>query len=210
MRVKRLDLADLPDVECRGCDKGIRFCSQSRPCWGTPEDIGRLLDAGMADQLMLDWHAKGAGVDYYVVSPASRGMSPLEINDGLPMPPGLPMPTGVHLGSFGGMVAPGLKSHELSGIEAQFGILAPLIAGLRQELGMSLLNTGCVFLTGDDLCGLHDRGLKPMEGRKSCCKNGTGGEGMALHNAVDRTWDSEEGRAVVARWRELTGCEGTG
>jgi len=203
---KKLKLAEHPDVECRDCDAGKRFCSASRPCWGTPEDMGRLLDAGYADRLMLDWFAKNGGVDYYIVAPASRGLGPPPPEFAALM--GLVGVESDH-GPFGGKIAPGVKSHQLADYEAM-GFLGLMLAGTKQVAGMALLKSGCVLLTDEGLCSLHDAGLKPTEGRKSCCKNGTNGEGLDLHRAVGETWNSEAGRAVVARWREITGCQDEG
>ena len=39
---------------CPGCARGVRMCYHT-PCIGTPEDISKLLDAGYAKNLMLDW-----------------------------------------------------------------------------------------------------------------------------------------------------------
>jgi len=203
---RKLKLADHPDVECRDCEKGKRFCSESRPCWGTPEDVSRLLDAGYADRLMLDWYAKDGGVDYYVVSPAAQGFGPPPPEIAALM--GL---SGVEIdhGPFGGKIAPGVRSHQIEEY-VSMGPKGLMLAGIRQALGMELLNSGCVLLTDEGLCSLHDAGLKPTEGRKSCCKNGVNGEGFSLHLAVGKTWNTEAGRAVVARWRELTGCQDEG
>jgi hypothetical protein len=60
----------------------------------------------------------------------------------------------------------------------------------------------CGFLTPDRLCEIHrDHGwdAKPIEGRLAI----HGGENRIekLHERVALLWDSNEGRAVVARWR---------
>ena len=47
---------------------------ERRPCWPTPDDAQRLIDAGHADRLMLDWwfdHAQNKTV--YVLTPAIAG-----------------------------------------------------------------------------------------------------------------------------------------
>ena len=65
-------------------------------------------------------------------------------------------------------------------------------------LGRSPLSSGCTFQTPDNLCSLHDKGLKPFEGRRTCCKN----NGSGLHEAVAREWDNEEAKKIVSNWKE--------
>lgn len=48
---------------------------------------------------------------------------------------------------------------------------------------------GCTFLTKDGLCELHDKGLKPTEGRLAHHDKLDNDE---LHYAVARTWESEQ------------------
>jgi hypothetical protein len=43
-----------------------------RPCWGTPDEIARIIDAGHADRLSLDWWDTCHG-DIPVLAPAERG-----------------------------------------------------------------------------------------------------------------------------------------
>lgn len=66
--------------------------------------------------------------------------------------------------------------------------------------GSSPLHKGCVFQK-DGLCTLHDRGLKPAEGKAAhhALKR------PDLHEDVARHWDTEEGRAIVASWCALVG-----
>lgn len=61
------------------------------------------------------------------------------------------------------------------GIEPQ-NIIAPLMTP-----------TGCVFLDEMGLCRLHDRGLKPTEGRLASCQN-TGQEALQITLSVLETW----------------------
>jgi hypothetical protein len=35
------------------CERCVKMC-QSRPCWGTPEDMKAIIDAGLGDRLMVD------------------------------------------------------------------------------------------------------------------------------------------------------------
>lgn len=57
---------------------------------------------------------------------------------------------------------------------------------------------GCVFLTLDYLCELHDLGLKPIEGRVTSCKKSEG----RLHEDVAMLWNTKKGRGVVRAWKK--------
>jgi len=59
----------------------------------------------------------------------------------------------------------------------------------------ALANGGCV-MQKNGLCMLHDKGLKPIEGRVAHHSK----DSDNLHEAVARTWDSDVGRAVVERF----------
>jgi hypothetical protein len=61
----------------------------------------------------------------------------------------------------------------------------------------------CTLLTEEDLCPLHDQGLKPIEGRLTmgCEKDTTKG---SLHEAVAMTWDNPKAQTMVREWQEKT------
>lgn len=63
------------------------------------------------------------------------------------------------------------------------------------SLFLSPLHTGCVFQKSG-LCELHERKLKPAEGRAAHHAVYQ----PELHKDVARHWDTDEGRAVVALW----------
>lgn len=56
----------------------------------------------------------------------------------------------------------------------------------------------CTFHTDDKKCELHGI-AKPVEGR--LCHHD---KVLDPHEAVVRTWDTEEGRALVAHWKKTT------
>lgn len=62
--MNKLDI--LPN-ECK-CEKCKRMCD--RPCWGTPEDIKKIIDAGYGDKLMVDYWD---GIDFDILCPALKG-----------------------------------------------------------------------------------------------------------------------------------------
>lgn len=59
-------------VACKGCDFGIKCC-YSCPCWGTPEDINKIIDSGNAHKLSIT--ADGA-----MLVPAVEGMEGKMVN----------------------------------------------------------------------------------------------------------------------------------
>lgn len=52
MKIKENPLKILTPVEC-DCSKCEIMCE--RPCWGTPEDIKKIIDSGLGDRLMIDF-----------------------------------------------------------------------------------------------------------------------------------------------------------
>lgn len=49
-------MADFKEVIC-SCSRCVSMC-ENRPCWGTPEEIEAIIDAGFGDKLMIDyWEA---------------------------------------------------------------------------------------------------------------------------------------------------------
>lgn len=124
-----------------------------RPCWGTPEDIEKIMDAGYSHRLMSEFwaNAKEGQIDIDFPAPAIKG--------------------------YEGKKSPFWpKSDE-----------------------------GCTFWNEDGLCDLHDLGLKPIEGRLANCKSEDNMQGV--HEEVARTWDTDKGRAVLARWVKETNVD---
>jgi hypothetical protein len=56
-------------TEC-ACEICIQMC-KDRPCWGTPEDVQKIIDAGYQDRLMKDWWV--AEPNILILSPAIVG-----------------------------------------------------------------------------------------------------------------------------------------
>lgn len=69
-------LSQLKPVTCTGCQRGVSMCNHT-PCLGTVDDIERLIDAGYAKNLMLDFYYSGSGdfdEDVAYLCPAIIGM----------------------------------------------------------------------------------------------------------------------------------------
>ena len=79
-------------------------------------------------------------------------------------------------------------------------IISPAIVGHDNGNAPFFPNGRCVFLTEEGLCELHDLGLKPLEGRVASCYDIT----SDAHKDIAMTWDTKEGRSVVASWYTKT------
>ena len=146
-RRKRLPLQEIPIYECE-CYECKQYCKQ-RPCWGTPEDIQKLINAGYANRLMLDWWA-GEDSDY---------------ND--------------------------------------IVLIVPAIKGAEGEVCPYDPRGTCTFFTDNELCEIHK--IKPLEGKTS--HHTSSNKLYRTHEKIAMSWDSEKGRRVVEKWRDLTGCQ---
>jgi hypothetical protein len=140
------DLTDSPPCNCATC---VAMCR--RPCWPTPPEVDKLIDAGFGPRLMEDYWSGG------------------------------------------------FKAHD-----NDVPIICPANPGYEGERAGWDMRLGCVLqdpATG--YCALHDLGLKPLEGRVAHHD----GNSEGVHEAVARTWDTDEGRRVTQRWRESVGFE---
>lgn len=81
--------------------------------------------------------------------------------------------------------------------------LRPAVLGQEKtKAGFSRKRGNCTFLTTEEKCGLHDLGLKPTEGKISCCKDNTLPT-QELNHMIIHTWDTEEGRNLIENWKKL-------
>ena len=47
-----MDISEIKTSEC-SCDRCIEMCNH--PCWGTPDDIKKIIDSGYGHKLMIDY-----------------------------------------------------------------------------------------------------------------------------------------------------------
>lgn len=140
------------------CKKCVKAC-ETRPCWGTPEDAQKLIDAGYADRLMDDyWVAEIGKPNIHLLCPAVEGY------EGGPAP---------EPASF----MDALFAHNMFGT--------------------------CTFLTMYGECELHDKKLKPLEGRRAWLCKEPRDKAYERHRRCAMKWDNEEAQALVKRWRKL-------
>jgi Fe-S-cluster containining protein len=118
--------------EC-SCATCVGMC-EHRPCWGTPEEIEKIIEAGLGDRLMND---------YWIESPQD------------------------------------------------VQIFSPAIVGYEGRTAPFMPIGACTFLK-NGLCELHDKGLKPLEGRTATCKSSK--QAREQHNKVRKF--------IVDEWRE--------
>lgn len=130
------------EYECN-CNVCVSFCYH-RPCWGTVEEMKKIIDAGYGNKLMQDyWSSEGEKEDILIIVPAVKGF---------------------------------------------------------EQTCAPFFPTGkCAFLNNDNLCILHDKKLKPIEGRityhvKQLKDN--------FHEELIKEWDTEEGRKLVDDWKK--------
>lgn len=153
------NLANSKIYVCTGCNKGVIMCHHM-PCMGTVEDIERLIDAGYANKLMLDW--------------------------------------------WSGVRSEGSNNPFLDDIP----YLVPAIEGLEGQKAPFIRQGKCNLLV-DSLCSLHDKGLKPIQGRIACC-NDTSSRTEDFDDRWDilHTWNTQKGRDLIERWKIEVGFTG--
>lgn len=163
-------------MECKGCKVGIGYCYH-RPCWGTPEEFDKILDAGYASKVQLEfWHQASLGIDnILILAPAVH----LEVGAG-------------DFDIFNILFGDDNKTPR-SEREYQSEHNGGKVANM-DPLGK------CAMLTEDNLCELHSKGLKPVEGRDSCCKVDPDRDS---HKGIALLWDTDYGKSVVEKWKQL-------
>ena len=88
---------------------------------------------------------------------------------------------------------------------SDIGIISPAIVGYEGKAAPSWSMGRCTFLTKDDLCELHDKGLKPIEGRVADHT----GQLSGLHGEVAFLWNNGYGEGIVKKWKcRCTHCKG--
>lgn len=137
-----MNIAQFKEYPACECDECLSMCL--RPCWGTVEEIEKLVLAGHHYFLMLDFLV-GDEEPIDVLCPALKG--------------------------YGGQRAPPVPHSR----------------------------HGCKFFK-DKKCLLHDKNLKPLEGRCGFhgdqCK-----ENDKIHILIGESWDCEEGRKLIEVWK---------
>lgn len=67
---KGVSMLKLIESEC-SCDICSKMCT--RPCWGTPEEIQKIIDAGLGHRLNKDFYGHSDRDDVNILGPALKG-----------------------------------------------------------------------------------------------------------------------------------------
>ena len=67
---RKISLKDIEPSECK-CSTCKSMCT--RPCWPSPEEANKMLDAGLTKSMWLDWWESSKELDYTeIVGPANN------------------------------------------------------------------------------------------------------------------------------------------
>jgi len=152
------------------------MCKKARPCMGTPEEFDKIIDAGFADKLRID---------HWTGLPESSKIKLEDIKDDNP---------------FAELLKEVYKHQQKNPNPHEEDVLM-LSGGTPHDKDYYSvwLPTGtCRLLTEDNKCMLHDLGLKPEQGRESCCKNDNSHKNLHYANL----WATEEGKAVIEKFKK--------
>lgn len=174
------DNAELPACNC---SSGVRMC-HTTPCIGTVDDIERLIDAGYAKDLMLDWWVGQRTADD-TASSITKSKNDKE--------------------SIAG------KNNPFSD---DLPYLAPALVG-RESQAAPFGKTGSCTLLKDNKCSVHDKGLKPLQGKFACCKSKAvyldkDGDQVILDERIPilNTWNTQRGKDLIERWKKEVSYDG--
>lgn len=164
-------IAAVPKTEPCACEPCRAMCK--RPCWPTPAEAVRLMDAGYASRLMLDSLARENERDekdrILILCPANPGMGGKEVDYD--------------------------EVYRL----VRLGMIAMQLGNTPPRKALPIFK-GCTFYYRGK-CRLHDDGLKPLEGRLAHHGEQWHKSGGEIHVEVGGLWDSKAGRALETRSR---------
>ena len=160
-------------MECKGCTQGILMC-HNRPCMGTPEEFEKIIQAGYAKKLRIDYWV-GAGEKHQVLEEIPELKAFLNLNFNNPYKENVEFLCG--------------------GTEKDI-----------EDYRAPFIPTGtCKFLTEDNLCELHSVGLKPEQGRESCCNDEVSEAKDNLYYV--HLWATPKGKEVLQLFKDTVGIE---
>ena len=76
-------------------------------------------------------------------------------------------------------------------------ILVPAMVGYEEGRAPFWPEGKCSMLDKNDLCILHDKGLKPIEGKLASCKNT---DNFIDHENFAKHWDTIRGQYLIENW----------
>jgi hypothetical protein len=167
-------------TDCKECKAGIEMC-YTRPCMGTPEEFEKIIDAGFAEKLRVDfWSGRPKDT---IVTPDTILAAPDELKE----------------------IFQQIYDYQQEFPNPHENDVLMLTGGteydkLYRACGYSARGK-CNFLTEDELCSLHDLNLKPTQGRNACCKKEIAEEDQNLFYA--NLWATPEGERIVSKFLEI-------
>lgn len=178
------------DKPACNCNAGVRMCKHT-PCIGTVDDIEKLINAGYAKNLMLDWWV---GEDT-----GKKAIKKALGEDSEPEPPKLFKRKSED------------KLHRENPFTEDVQYLVPAVVGSEGQQA-KFIKTGVCNLLKDNKCSVHDLDLKPVQGRMACCKinrvfineNGKQEE-LDERIPVLHTWNTQRGKDLIERWKKEVG-----
>ncbi len=164
-------------MECTGCKEGVAMC-HNRPCFGSPEEFDKIIDAGFADKLRID---------HWVGSPAE---SRIKIEDTIGEGPFVELNKQLY-------------EHQQENPNPHEEDVFMLSGGTSEDRGYYApwfpVGT-CKLLTEDEKCMLHDLGLKPHQGANACCKQSADKSENNLYYA--NLWATPKGKEVIEKFKK--------
>lgn len=171
-------LKNLSQPECPGCKRGVRMCHHT-PCVGTVDDIEKIINAGYAKNLMLDWWM-GAGSGSKAIQKA-LGVKPEDVE-----------------------VEKHKQSRSENPFEEDVQYLVPATKG-KEGGKAAMIRSGSCNLLVNEQCTLHSLDLKPIQGRLACCSHHnefTDGTDVDERIYVMHTWNTQRGKDLIERWKK--------
>lgn len=169
------------------CNAGVRMCKHT-PCIGTVDDLEKLINAGYAKNLMLDWWV---GED--------TGKRKMRKIFGEEEPK-------VEL--FKRKPKPEEKLHRENPFTEDVSYLVPAVVGYGGKKA-AFVKTGQCNLLVNDKCSVHDLDLKPVQGRMACCKINRvyldeNGKQRDLDERIPILlgWNTQKGKDLIERWKK--------
>lgn len=87
--------------------------------------------------------------------------------------------------------------------ELNFGVLSPAFKGCEGKFALNEYSQNrCNFLV-NNLCELHSIELMPLECR--FCHHERLGLGQHCHDDIEKDWNTQLGKALIAKWIKITG-----
>ena len=184
-------LSTLEQPACN-CNAGVRMCKHT-PCIGTVDDIEKIINAGYAKSLMLDyWIGEDSGHRALDVIKSKKTEEAPQLFKRKNRP---------------------AKLHKENPFTEDVSYLVPAVVGSEGQKAKFVKTGVCNFLK-DNKCSLHHLDLKPVQGRMACCKinrvfNDENGKQQELDERIPvlHTWNTERGKALIERWKKEVGFD---